>query len=181
MLRRPKIRGNILAIAMALMCVLVTIVIAMHTSQTRAVRSVTQAEAELQFRQSAEFAAAEFFSVAQPAPSSLRVSAGTAEETTTGSTQSLNSRGDLRAHCLPQTLILTGAGNAFGRSGARAQGFGQLRRSRGRAAHLTDCVSKGFRIGSIASGICLDQRRTELFDGCHVTCTFRGVRRCYLR
>ena len=75
MLRRPKIRGNILAIAMALMCVLVTIVIAMHTSQTRAVRSVTQAEAELQFRQSAEFAAAEFFSVAQPAPSSLRVSA----------------------------------------------------------------------------------------------------------
>lgn len=75
MLRRPKNRGNILAIAMALMCVLVTIVIAMHTSQARAVRSVTQAEAELQFRQSAEFATAEFFSTAQPAPSGLRVSA----------------------------------------------------------------------------------------------------------
>ncbi len=75
MLRRPKNRGNILAMAMAFMCVLVTIVIAMHTSQARAVRSVTQAEAELQFRQSAEFTTARLFSTAQQAPSGLKVSA----------------------------------------------------------------------------------------------------------
>lgn len=75
MLRHPKNRGNILAIALALMCVLVTVVIAMHTSQVRAVRSVTQAEAELQFRQGAEFATAELFSTAQPLPSDLRVTA----------------------------------------------------------------------------------------------------------
>jgi hypothetical protein len=61
--------------AMAFMFVLVTIVIAMHTTQARAVRNVTQAEAELQFRQSSEFAAAELFSQAQTPPDFLKVTA----------------------------------------------------------------------------------------------------------
>lgn len=68
-------RGNILAIAMALMFTLVVVVIALHASQSRAMRTVAQAEAELQFRQSAEFAGAELFSTAQPLPEELRVSA----------------------------------------------------------------------------------------------------------
>jgi hypothetical protein len=61
--------------AMAFMFVMVTIVIAMHTSQARATRNVTQSEAELQFRQSAEFAAADLMLGATPPPSTLKVKA----------------------------------------------------------------------------------------------------------
>ena len=63
-----------MAMAMAFMFVLVTIVIAMHASQSRALRTVTQAEAELQFRESTEFAVAEAFFGAQNPPA-LKVQA----------------------------------------------------------------------------------------------------------
>lgn len=74
-LRRVFQRGNILAMAMAFMFVLVTIVIAMHTTQARALRTVTQAEAELQFRQSAEFAVAKLVDNPSTPAGSLRVAA----------------------------------------------------------------------------------------------------------
>lgn len=62
-----------MAMAMAFMFVLITIVIAMHTTQSRAARAVTQAEAEVQFRQSAEFAAANLLKGDTITPASLRV------------------------------------------------------------------------------------------------------------
>lgn len=72
---RGKNRGNVLAMAMAMMFVLVTIAIAMHTSQARASRNVTQSEAELQFRQSADFAVADLLFGSTPPPGYLRVKA----------------------------------------------------------------------------------------------------------
>lgn len=75
LLKRRKSRGNLLGMAMAMMCVLVVIAIAMHTSQARASRSVTQSTAELQFRQAAEFKVADLLFGGSPAPSHLRVTA----------------------------------------------------------------------------------------------------------
>lgn len=69
-----KSRGSILATALALMAVLVTIVIAMHTSQASAMRSVTQAEAELQFRQASEFATFRLLFGDENQPPHLKVS-----------------------------------------------------------------------------------------------------------
>lgn len=57
-------RGNILAIVVAILFILTTLVMALHQSQARAVRNVTQAEAELQFRQGYEFEVANL--LAQP-------------------------------------------------------------------------------------------------------------------
>lgn len=61
--------------AMAMMCILVVIAIAMHTSQARASRNVTQSTAELQFRQAAEFKIADLLFGGSPAPAHLRVTA----------------------------------------------------------------------------------------------------------
>ncbi len=73
--RRKGRRGNVLAMAMAFMFILVTIVIAMHTSQARATRNVTQAEAELQYRQATEFATANLLLGQSAAPAALKVKA----------------------------------------------------------------------------------------------------------
>lgn len=74
--RRPlRSRGNLLAMALAFMAVLMTLVVGMHASQSRANRTVTQAEAELQFRQAAEFETAQLLQGSFPPPDSLRVQA----------------------------------------------------------------------------------------------------------
>lgn len=74
-MRRQTVGGSILAMAMAFMFVLITIVVAFHTTQSRAARTVTQAEAELQFRQSFEFAVAQLLLGDASAPGWLRVKA----------------------------------------------------------------------------------------------------------
>ena len=62
-----------LAIVVAILFILVVLVMALHTSQSRAVRNVTQAEAELQFRQGFEFAAADELASSEPLPDWLKV------------------------------------------------------------------------------------------------------------
>ena len=72
-MRPCRNRGNMLAIVVAIMFVLVVLVLALHTSQSKAVRNVTQAEAELQYRQGFEFAVAEQLAQAEPIPTWLKV------------------------------------------------------------------------------------------------------------
>jgi hypothetical protein len=66
-----------LAIVVAILFILVVLVLAMHTSQSKAVRNVTQAEAELQFRQGFEFAVADLLAEAEPKPGWLKVTGDT--------------------------------------------------------------------------------------------------------
>lgn len=84
--------------AMAFMFILVTITIAMHTSQSRAVRTVTQAEAEIRFRQAAEFKTADLMFGGSPAPPDLKVSA---EDSLVGDFQMPNVYGNLLWGGLP--------------------------------------------------------------------------------
>ena len=88
--RRGGSRGNILAMAMAFMFILVTITIAMHTTQSRAVRTVTQAEAEIRYRQAAEFKTVNLLFNNAPYPSGLKMEA---DETLVGDFQMANSYG----------------------------------------------------------------------------------------
>lgn len=69
-------RGNMLAIVVSILFILLVLIMGLHVSQSRAVRGVTQAEAEIQFRQSFEFAVAKLLAKEEPLPSALRVSAG---------------------------------------------------------------------------------------------------------
>lgn len=73
--KHAQSQGNLLAMALAFMVVLVTVVIAMHTTQVRANRTVTQAEAELQFRQAAEFETVNVLFDDVATPDTLRVKA----------------------------------------------------------------------------------------------------------
>ena len=75
LIRRSGARGSVLAMALAFMFVLLTVVIAMHTSQARAMRTVTQAEAELHFRQAAEFSADELLHGGNRSSAEVRVRA----------------------------------------------------------------------------------------------------------
>lgn len=70
--RRPQ--ANVLAIVVAILFILVTVVMALHQSQARAVRNVTQAEAELQFRQGFEFEVAKLLATEGPLPAWVKVS-----------------------------------------------------------------------------------------------------------
>lgn len=65
--------GGILPFVLVILFVLITVTAALHTSQTNAVRKVTQATADLQFHQSSEFAAAEIAGNPQPLPDWLSV------------------------------------------------------------------------------------------------------------
>ena len=76
--------------AMAFMFILVTITIAMHTTQSRAVRTVTQAEAEIRYRQAAEFKTADLLFNDAPYPSGLKMEA---DESLVGDFQMANSYG----------------------------------------------------------------------------------------
>lgn len=64
-----------LAIVVAILFVLLVLIFGLHISQSRAVRGVTQGEAELQFRESFEFAVAKLLSTEQPVPDDVKVSA----------------------------------------------------------------------------------------------------------
>lgn len=68
-------RGNMLAIVVSILFVLIVLVMGLHVSQSRAVRGVNQAEAEIQFRQSMEFAVAKLLAKDEPLPSGLKVKA----------------------------------------------------------------------------------------------------------
>ncbi|MCA9781585.1 MAG: hypothetical protein KC800_32930, partial [Candidatus Eremiobacteraeota bacterium] len=83
-MKAGRARGNMLAIVVAILFILVVLVMALHTSQSKAVRNVTQAEAELQFRQGFEFAAADQLAQSEPLPDWLKVtgSTDTLEEST---------------------------------------------------------------------------------------------------
>lgn len=72
--RKNGVRGGALPIVTGILFILVTLVAALHTSQTRAVRKVTQAEAQTQFLQSVEFAKAEILAKPAPLPDWLKVS-----------------------------------------------------------------------------------------------------------
>ncbi len=73
-MRLTQRRGNMLAITVAVIFVLMVLVLALHTSQSRAVRQVTRSEAELQFRQGFEFAVARSLAKDEPEPDWLKVS-----------------------------------------------------------------------------------------------------------
>jgi hypothetical protein len=66
-----------LAIVVSILFILVVLVLALHTSQSKAVRNVTQAEAELQFRQGFEFAVADLLAESEPKPGWLKVTGQT--------------------------------------------------------------------------------------------------------
>lgn len=66
-LRRRR-QGNMLAMVVAILFVLVVLILALHTSQSKAVRNVTQGEAELEYRQGYEFAVAKLLAQEQPLP-----------------------------------------------------------------------------------------------------------------
>lgn len=66
-------RGNMLAITVALMFVLMVLVLGLHTSQSRAARQVTRSAAELEFRQGYEFEVARLVAKDEPNPSWLKV------------------------------------------------------------------------------------------------------------
>lgn len=74
-MRGIRRQGNMLAIVVSIMFVLVVLVMGLHINQSRAVRGVTQAEAELQFRQSFEYAVAALLATSEPVPGRLKVSA----------------------------------------------------------------------------------------------------------
>ncbi len=62
-----------LAIVVAILFILIVLVLGLHMSQSKAVRNVTQAEAELQFRQSFEFEVATLMAKDEPLPSWVKV------------------------------------------------------------------------------------------------------------
>lgn len=66
--RRLSRSGNMLAMVVAILFILVVLVLGLHTSQTKAVRNVTQAEGELQFRQGFEFEVARLLANTEPIP-----------------------------------------------------------------------------------------------------------------
>jgi len=76
-MRARSFGGNMLAIVVAIMFILLVLVLGLHTSQSVAVRNVTQAEAELQFRQGFEFELARLLADEQPIPEWVRVTGNT--------------------------------------------------------------------------------------------------------
>ena len=78
--QRDARQGGILPFVIVILFILITVTAALHTSQTRAVRKVTQATADLQFHQASEFAAAEIIGNPQPLPDWLDVTTSVDKE-----------------------------------------------------------------------------------------------------